>query len=172
MELKYAVDFSNKNTAEAIITGVALGILGLVAASCIGDLGWLKEIRPLKLSAYILLTMVAGTFIHEAYHLCVAKLLGYDGSLKLFPVASFVSADGMTKWAALGIKLAPATDLTLITFLIIVFLPSPLNPLLMVFLVGNLAGSGNDVLQSYYIFNLAGPNSRIRLTAGGFEIWE
>jgi len=172
MELKFAFDSTKEHTVETIITGVSLGLLGLITISGITGLGWLGKMDLFRLTLYTLLTLFLGTYLHEAYHFWVAKLLGYKSSLKLFPVASFVPLDNFTKWGALGIILAPATDLTLISALIIAFLPNPLNPIFIIFLVGNLAGSANDVLQAYYIFKLAGYDSLIRFNANGFEIWE
>lgn len=171
MELKYAVDFSNKNTAEAIIAGVCLGIMGLVTAVGLAGIGWLQELSTLRLTLYILMAIIVGTYLHEAYHWLTAKLLGDKEPMKLLPIPSFVPQAGFTKWAAIGIKLAPGTDLTLIACIVIKFFPGPLNPLLMIFLAGNLAGSGNDFIQTYYILKLAAPGDIVRLTPGGFEVW-
>lgn len=172
MKLKFAFDSTNEHTVKTIITGVSLGVIGLITISGFAGLGWLKETDLSRLALYSLLALFLGTYLHEAYHFWIARLLGYKGSLKLFPIASYVPLDDFTKWGALGIILAPATDLTLISVLIIAFLPNPFNPFFIIFLVGNLAGSANDVLQAYYIFKLAGYDSLIRFNANGFEIWE
>lgn len=172
MEIKYSLDFSKNHTVKTVVSGVLLGILGLLIVFDIYGLGWIQTLSHIKLSAYIILTLLVGTCTHEIYHQFIAQLMGHASSMEGFPALSFPPLDDLTKWEALGIKLAPALDLTLISGLIIAFLPSPLSPILSIFLIGNLAGSANDMLQSYYIYKLASHNSRIRLTESGFQIRE
>lgn len=172
MKRKYSFDFSKGHNLKTIISGVLLGILGLAVILQIDDMSWVAGLTPVRTAFYILLTLVAGTSVHEIYHLFIARMMGHSATVKRFPLMSFPALDNLTKWEALGIKLAPAFDLTLIAGLIIAFFPSPLTPVLSIFLIGNLAGSAGDLIQSYYIFQLASQGSMISLTDYGFEIWE
>jgi hypothetical protein len=172
MENKHTMDFSNGHTVMTIISGVLLGLLGLFVVLQIDKLGWLEGVSPVRLILYAVITILAGTYIHEIYHQFIARLMGHNCSIRVFPIPQFPALDNLAKWEALGIKLAPGFDLSLIAGLIIAFLPSPFNPILSIFFVGNLAGSANDLIQSYYIFKLSSHDSCIRLTDSGFEIWE
>jgi len=170
MESKYSMDFSKNHTFKTIVTGVLLGTLGLAIVLKIDGLNWLKGISPEKLTFYIVVTVLTGTFVHEVYHQFIAKMMGHDCSVKWFPIAAFPTIDDLARWEAIGIKLAPGFDLSIIAGLIIAFLPGPLNPILSMFLIGNMAGSASDLIQSYYIWKLSSQDSRIRLTDTGFEI--
>ena len=172
METKHRMDFSKHHTIKTIITGVLLGVFGLSIVQKIDGLAWIQTMPPSRLAIYLVITLLIGTYIHEAYHQLIARLMGNECSVKGFPIASFPTIDNLTKWEAIGLKISPAVDLSLIAGLIIAFLPGPLNPILSIFLIGNLAGSANDLVQAYYIFKLSSRESLIRLTDSGFEILE
>lgn len=172
MEIKHSMDFSKKHTFKTIILGVLLGVWGLFVVLKIDGLEWLIGLSLTKLAMYIFLALLPGIYVHEAYHQLIAKMLGHTSSSKGLLLPAFPSLDNLKKWEALSIKLAPSFDLSLIAGLVIAFLPGPFNPILSIFLVGNLAGSANDLIQSFYIFKLASRDSVIRLTSEGFEIRE
>jgi len=146
--------------------------LGLILSILVSDLGWLLKIKPIKLLFVIFLSALIGLPAHALYHLASARLMGYDGVISWYPVPTVLVEEPMTKLAAIGMKLAPLIDFTLLISLILFFFPSILSPFLTVFLVGNLAGSGIDLVQSYYILKLADSDCLIQFTPEGFEIWE
>lgn len=170
MEIKHSIDFSKEHILKALVTGVLLGMLGLLIIIAMNSLWWVKELSLGRFVLYLVITLIPGIYIHEAYHRLMAKILKRPIEVSKSPLPEFPTIDGLRKWEALGIKLAPSIDLTIIAVLIIIFLPSPLNPFLSIFLVGNLAGSANDYVQSYYIYKLATPDSVIRLTSTILEI--
>ncbi len=170
MEIRHAVDFSKEHTIKILVAGVVLGMLGLLILIAMNSLWWITELSLPRFVLYLVVTLIPGIYIHEGYHGLMAKILKHPISKSKSSLPEFPTVDGLRKWEALGIKLAPSMDLSLIAALIIIFLPSPLNPFLSIFLVGNLAGSASDYVQSYYIYKLASPNSVIRLTSTGFEI--
>lgn len=170
METKHFIDFSKQHNLKTLFAGVILGMLGILIIMAIDSLWWLGELSPGQLILYLFLTLIPGIYIHEGYHRLMARILGHYNKDSRSHWSEFPALEGLRKWEALGIKLAPSLDLSLVAALIILFLPSSLNPFLSIFLVGNLAGSGSDYIQSYYIFKLATPNSVIRFTSTGLEI--
>jgi len=171
-KLKCTVDTANKNNGKTILAGVLSGLFGLLLVMSVSDIRWLNAVGIKTLIPAAAAVLLLGVPAHELYHIATARLLGYSATGKWLPIPVIRIEGTLTKWGAVGIKMAPLMDLTLISALILAFFPSALDPALAIFLVGNMAGSGSDIVQSYYIFKLADSHSLIQFTWDGFEILE
>ena len=82
-----------------------------------------------------------------------------------------VVSNYVTKWQAIGIALAPFTDLTIVAILIIALINSwPVTVGILTFLTINLMLSAKDIVTGFLIYRYYIKNSRLFKTIRKFEL--
>lgn len=164
------------NTAPSIILGFLLVLIGLAFPWLFQS--WMPA-DPFHAYPHSVLFISgflgigAGLFLREYYRHLISKLLGLDSTLIKTTGIKSVVPNYVTKWQAIGITLAPFTDLTLIVILVIALINSWVVTVgALTFLTINLMLSAKDIVTGFLIYRYADREDVVLLTQEGFRIWE
>ena len=169
------IEFKYSPGILSMLLSVALVVLGLSVPWLLN--AWMPSSPPSDVShASLVLSAAVGLILglaaHEQYRRLIIKMLGQKAVLIRQPILKVITANKVPRWQAIGIVLAPFTDLTLIALIVIAFNNSWFTITAVVtFLTANLLLSARDIIVSYHILKKVDPGEWIQLTASGFQIW-
>lgn len=172
MRLKYKVNI-NRSKSHIILLSLILAGFGLMSPIIFKS--WLppdkENLSFLTLFVSATVGFVIGKFAHEIYRLFIVNLLGVRTYFILLPSPRIFFMDTLGKWQAIGIALAPFTDLTLIGLICLAFVSWGFIPATVTFLTVNLILSARDLIESYYLIRFVGPGEVVQKMHYGFDVW-
>jgi hypothetical protein len=173
MKLKKDIQVSNNIFIR--ILAAALAAVGLFSPWLFR--GWMPKTSPEIYPEYALIIaavigIVLGIYAHEFYRHLMAKLLGFESTVSRSPFYKSIVTDYLSKWQAVAVIIAPFTDLTLISMLLLVLSNSWLFVTFTItFMTINFMLSARDLYITFNILLSTDKYDIVKLTKDGFQIW-
>ncbi len=139
---------------------------------------WMPVTSPQEHSLYLLFILaglgaILAIYSYEYYKHMIMRMMGVKSTLNKQLKPKTIVNDKVSRWQAVSISLAPFTDLTLVSLLMMVFGKSWLVIAFAVtFFTFNLLLSVRDIIIGYQLLKHVKVDNFVQLTPDGFEIWE
>ncbi len=173
MRLKYKVNISRLKRRKFFISFI-LTMIGLFSPVFFRI--YLPPNKVFMSLSFLLITSVLGViiakFAHETYRLIIAKFFLIRLYYVLFPFPKTYIVDGLKKWQAVTIALAPFIDLTVIGLVIIMLGKWIVMPFVVTFITINFILSARDLIETYYLLSMVKNEEIVQKTPYGFEVWK
>lgn len=172
MRLKYKVNIVRERLAIGVLS-IILALLGLSFPFLLRI--WLPvekaelSLWPLIISA--VLGIILAKYFHETYRYLITRFLNIKVYFLFLPFPKIYYIDGLTKWQAVSLALAPFVDLTIIGLIAFYFSPWLFIPLVVTFITLNFILSAKDLIEAYYLFKLVDRDDVVQKNPYGFEVW-
>jgi hypothetical protein len=173
MRLKYKVNIARLKI-QIFCIGFLLTIIGLIS-----PLLFKLFLPPSKIFMSLpflffaaLLGVITAKFAHETYRFIIARFFLVRLYFVLLPFPKTYIVDGLRKWQAVTIALAPFFDLTILGLIIVIIGKWIVMSFVVTFITVNFVLSARDLVETYYLLSMVNSEEIVQKTTHGFEIWK